>query len=154
MSKYIWDYITYDEYKCRCCNRMPPDFYDENGHLHPDVPEIYRPLFKAFVDIRGKWGQSIPITDGYRCIERHKRLYKQGISTAWLSPHVLGLALDLDFKNQDDVMKAAQIIKNCHSKLRLGYKQYLYKGQSFLHIDTAYLVKPYFIPEWRESARW
>ena len=154
VSKYLWDYITFNEYSCDCCKRLPPEFYDEDGKLYPDVPEIYRRIFKAFVDIRKAWGQPIPITDGYRCIERQKQMYKQGVSSAWISPHMTGLALDLDFKDADDTMKAVQIVKKIHPELRLGYKQYLYKGQSFIHIDCAYLVKPNFIKDWQPGVRW
>ena len=154
MSKYISDYITFNEYACSCCHRLPPEFYDERGRLYPDVPEMYRKLFKVFRDIREKWGNPISITNGYRCLKHQKELYNQGISTASVSPHITGLAMDLDFKDHDDTMKAAVMIKKLHPELRIGYKQYLYRGQSFIHIDTAYLVRPHFIPQWREGARW
>lgn len=49
----ISDYITDKEYRCRCCNELPVDFYAEGslGEISPP----YLLLFKYFKDIREAW---------------------------------------------------------------------------------------------------
>ena len=70
------------------------------------------------------------------------------------SAHVFGLALDLDVANAAEVLNLVQIANEVDSDLRIGYKKYLEKGQSFVHIDMAYLIYPKFHPAFIEGKRW
>ena len=68
MSKYIAKFITYREYECSHCSRLPPLFYHSDGGRKKDVPAIYVPLFEAFEDIRTRWGRPIRISSGFECL--------------------------------------------------------------------------------------
>jgi hypothetical protein len=65
MSKYIeGTHITWDEYKCRHCGALPPDFYKDG-----EISVEYYMIFQAFELIRGAWGEPITVNSGYRCLE-------------------------------------------------------------------------------------
>ena len=145
MSKLITPYILEKEYRCRCCRKLPPDFYVDGGDLFEHRLE-YLMLFKYFQDIREAWGKPINITSGYRCPERNK---DEGGS--YLSVHMWGLALDLDCKDDDEVSAMAAVIQGIAPNLRIG----IYKGKkTFIHIDVGYMIQPRALDEWHKRARW
>jgi len=150
MRKYVSPFITYKEYQCSCCHHLPAEFYTENGERKRRVPLLYTFLFDAFADIREKWGKSIPITSGYRCPSHQQRLIDNGMSSP-ISAHMFGLALDLDCKNIKEVERLYKVIKERQGSLRIGY--YIGTG-TFIHIDTAYLIKPKLSLAWREGITW
>jgi len=150
MRKYISKFITFKEYKCSCCGKLPAEFYTDNGGRKKNVPLIYTFLFDAFADIREKWGKPIHITSGYRCPEHQQRLIDNGMSTP-ISAHMFGLALDLDCKDIKEVDRLYKVIKNRQASLRVGY--YIGTG-TFIHLDTAYLIQPKLSLAWREGITW
>jgi len=150
MKKYISPYLTYKEYQCSCCGKLPALFYHDNGGRKSGVPFIYTYLFDAFADIREHWGKPITVSSGYRCPDHQQRLIDNGVSSP-ISAHMFGMALDLDFNNKKEVEKAYGIIKKYQPELRVGY--YTETG-TFIHIDTAYLIRPKLAQAWRESITW
>jgi len=148
--KYIYHYITYDEYKCSHCGKLPAEFYHDDGGRREDVPLVYKPIFEAFASIREEWGKPIYITSGYRCPDYQQRLIDNGVSHP-LSAHMFGMALDMDCKNVKEVNKMYEVIKENQPELRVGY--YIDTG-TFIHIDTAYLIKPRLTPAWRPGITW
>lgn len=159
MSKYIADFILYKEYECSCCRRLPPEFYYNGGGRVDSPPYLYRELFDSFKTIREKWGRAIPIgkwgkDGGYRCLKRQGSLYDQEISTAYLSVHNFGLAIDMDFDNEEDVRSMVKLIKIHCPELRIGWKGYLYKGQTFIHIDTGYRIRPIYSKKLYRGNEW
>lgn len=154
----ISDYITDKEYRCRCCNKLPVDFY-VRGSLGEIAP-LYLMLFKYFKDIREAWGRAIAISSGYRC---PKRNISEG--GAPYSIHLFGLALDLDCKDPDETKKMSNLIKGMSPNLRIGTytkpKTHTTKSgakieiiQSFLHVDVGYFIFPRIDERWRKGARW
>jgi hypothetical protein len=64
--------------------------------------------------------------------------------------------LDIDFNSKKELLDFIDLADEFHGELRLGYLQYLAKGQTFVHVDEAYLVNPLplgtenvWLPGWR-----
>ncbi|MEE9510432.1 MAG: D-Ala-D-Ala carboxypeptidase family metallohydrolase [Candidatus Bathyarchaeia archaeon] len=155
MSKeYIWNYILFSEYECSHCHRLPPLFYHDDGGRKKDVPAIYQPLFEAFEDIRTRWGKSINISSGYRCIKKQRELYDQDITTAIISVHSFGMSLDLDTLDEEETKSLVKLIEKYQPELRIGYMSYLNRGQSLVHIDTGFLISPPYSKKLYRGNRW
>lgn len=150
-KKNIAPFITYREYQCSHCNRLPPAFYDHDGQRTGHIPYIYKEFFEIFEELRTKWGKPIRITSGYRCPKYQHKLYDQGMTNAILSPHSTGLALDLDCKSMNDVDVLAGLAESVSPELRIGI--YKYK-MTFVHIDAAYMVSPILSRQWQRGVRW
>ena len=154
MSKYIADFITFKEYECRCCHELPPDFYYNGGGRVDSPPYIYRELFDSFKKIRTKWGRPINITSGYVCLKHQKELYEQNIKSTMISTHNFGMGLDLDTSDEEETKSLVKLIKKSCPDLRIGWQTYLYKGQSFIHIDTGFKISPSYSKKLVRSAEW
>lgn len=153
----IAKYITDKEYRCKCCNGLPVDFYtkDNLGEISPP----YLLLFKFFKDIREAWGKAIKISSGYRCLEHNAAEGGKACSV-----HLFGLALDLDLPSALRTEMLEIQIKSIAPDLRLGVYtkprivveggRRVEKPQSFIHIDVGYLIFPRVDPRWRKGARW
>jgi len=144
MSKYIADYILQKEFRCRCCGRLPPDFYVDLSLGEIALP--YLVLFKNFKDVREEWNKPTPIRSGYRCEEHNLREGGERVSV-----HMFGLALDLDTDSIGETQRLAALIQRLHPEMRMGV--YTGKG-TFIHIDVAYLIFPRYDEKWKEGVRW
>ena len=154
MKKYIAPFITFNEYKCSHCGKLPPSFYDHDGQRTGRVPFIYQEFFDIFKSIREEWGKAILITSGYRCIKKQKDLYDQGVSSAIISVHNWGLAMDLDCSDEYEVRSMVKLIKRICPELRMGWQAYLHRGQSFIHVDVGYLITPSYSRKLERGAGW
>ncbi len=154
MSKYIADFILTKEYECSCCSRLPPEFYYNGGGRVDSPPYLYRELFDSFKTIREKWGRAIDISSGYRCLKKQKELFDQDMTSAIISVHNFGLALDLENSDEKETKSMVKFIKRFCPDLRLGWKIYLYKGQSFIHIDTGYRISPSYSKKLYRGNEW
>jgi len=132
---------------------LPPLFYHDDGGRKNDVPYIYRELFDSVALFREEWGRPISWT-GYRCLKHQKELFKQGITTAIISVHCFGLALDGDASSEEEVRSMIKILRRLCPDLRKGWQSYLYKGQSFVHLDTGYLINPLYSKKLYRGAEW
>ena len=70
MSKNIAPYLLRSEYLCKCCKKLPVDFFMEEDEVDVGLP--FMMLFKYFQEIREAWGNPIPVTSGYRCPKKNK----------------------------------------------------------------------------------
>jgi len=154
VKKHIASYILFSEYQCSHCRKLPPDFYDNLGQRKSTVPYLYAEFFDIFKEIRRKWKRPIKITSGYRCVKHQRDLYDQDISSAIISVHNFGLALDLDCSSEYYVEKMVKLIKETCPELRVGWKAYLNRGQSFVHIDCGHLIKPPYSKKLYAGAEW
>lgn len=152
--RFIAPYITFQEYQCSCCGRLPPEFYFNGGGRTQSPPYLYSKLFKDFKKIREKWGRPIKITSGYRCLKRQKELYDQEISSAVISVHNFGLALDLQASDEHEVRSMVKLIRQVCPELRIGWQAYLHRGQSFIHVDVGYLINPLYSKKLIQGASW
>jgi uncharacterized protein YcbK (DUF882 family) len=153
-KKHIAPYILYKEYQCSHCRKLPPMFYDTDGQRKGVIPYVYNEFFDIFREIREKWGRAIPITSGYRCIKHQRDLYDQGVSSAILSVHMFGLALDLDCSDEYEVRSLVRHIRQVCPELRMGWEAYLHRGQSFVHIDCGYMIYPPYSKKLYRGASW
>jgi uncharacterized protein YcbK (DUF882 family) len=135
--------ITRAEYECHHCHKLPPDLYT----FH----EIYQELFDVFEHLRRRWqefppGGGIEVESGYRCVD-----HNAAVKGAPLSGHLLGLALDLDFKDKASADVAQAIIERDRGDVRMG--RYVSKP-GLVHIDVCYLVRPRATESWVRGVRW
>ena len=134
--KYIYDYITDEEYKCPHCKFYPPDFFVN------DIKEPFRDLFHKFKMIRKEWGTPILITSGYRC-----PFHNNEIGGSLASVHMFGLAFDL-LPREKSIDMLFNHVENMYPELRIG------KYSTHIHIDNGYKIKPRASHTWQEGARW
>ena len=110
--------------------------------------------------IRYQWGKSIKINSGYRSEAKQKALKAQGYKTATNSPHVVGMAADLDTTSKAETEALVALIRKLATSgkwpIRLGYKQYLNQGQTFVHLDVcpAYYAKGQPLHETKHPQAW
>jgi uncharacterized protein YcbK (DUF882 family) len=138
----LYPHIGRDEYACKDCGELPPDFYTASGEIAD--PYVY--LFDAFGVIRDAWGGPLRISSGYRCIKYNAQVGGEGCSA-----HMFGLALDLDVKDNAEVEKLARICELEIPEFRRGEYR---NGESFVHIDCAYLMYPRPTEAFRRGVRW
>ncbi len=148
MSKYISPYILKSEYACRHCGALPP------GLDLTSISFIYGILFTDFEKIRKQWGSPLRISSGYRCPAHQLRLWQRKESTTPFSVHIFGLALDINVKTPEEVDSLVSIAGAIDPELRIGYRQYLAKEQTFVHIDIGYLINPIYDISLVEGERW
>ena len=137
---HISEFITLAEYRCSCCGQLPPDLF-----LH-DIRNPYRDFFDTFDSIRDVWGKAIPISSGYRC-----KQHNHDIGGSPMSVHLFGLALDMDFADDDETERAHEQIIRDFPGLRVG--KYIDTGD-FIHIDMGYEIHPRASHFWQKGARW
>lgn len=148
VKKYIAPYILKSEYVCRHCGALPPGFEINNMSF------IFCLLFGRFEKIRQQWGKPLDISSGYRCPTYQQSLWLSRASSSPLSVHIFGLAFDINVDTPDDVKSLVNIAEAIDPDLRIGYQEYLAKGNTFVHIDVGYLINPIFDTRLHEGARW
>ena len=140
MTEIIAPYILAREYRCRCCDALPPDFYPQ------DIAMPFSILFEGFALIREAYGKPLIICSGYRC-PVHNAL----VGGESMSVHLFGLALDI---NLPDVKSVYQLDSICEDLIHDFRRGAYTKGQSFLHIDCGYMIYPRGSEKWYRGARW
>lgn len=90
--------------------------------------------------LRSRWGKSIKINSGYRTDAKQADLKAKGFKAATTSPHTVGTAADLDTGSADETRKLAAlaeaVARFMKLPIRIGFRQYLAAGQTFVHIDV------------------
>lgn len=90
--------------------------------------------------LRDRWGKPMKVNSGYRTDTKQAVLKKLGFKTATVSPHIPGMAADLDTTSPDETKKLAALAESVARFMRLpvriGFRQYLAGGQTFAHIDV------------------
>lgn len=85
-------------------------------------------------------GSRVNINSFNRSDERQKRMVKNGERAAVVSPHVVKMASDVDTISRQDTMDQVALMKKAADILgytiRIGYKEYLAIGKTFLHVDV------------------
>lgn len=137
----------------------------------PDTGEIKLalPLVHLYVALRDKLGVPIRINSGFRTAVHQQWLRENGYKTsAGLSPHETGTALDLQTNSPSDMGAMRSMLDWLPRAIglpdpRIGYETY---GKTFLHVDFVFMLygdwpgaeypatvnpRP---DEWREGARW
>lgn len=90
--------------------------------------------------LRSRWGKPLKVNSGYRTKKKQGQLKEQGYKTATVSPHPEGMAGDLDTSSADETKKLAALAESVARfmklPIRIGFRQYLASGQTFVHIDV------------------
>jgi hypothetical protein len=128
------EYMTLEEYACKCCGALPPDLYSAG-----DIALPYRILFDNWEIVRGVYGRPISINSAHRCPK-----WNEAVGGEQGSVHMFGLALDLG----GDARELFEIANRECPDLRIG------SYDNFIHIDVGYLIHPRLTPKWRRGARW
>ena len=94
-----------------------------------------------FLDmLRFHWGKPINIASLDRTEEYQKNLRKTNPNAALKSPHVVKCAADIDTISQDETFDMLEVIDDVIEMLgyqvRIGWKSYMKRGNTFIHIDV------------------
>ena len=117
--------------------------------LKQEDKNIYLPTMQIADSVREHCGQPILIASARRSYDYQMMLIAQGLDVATVSPHVLGLAIDLSLRTRlgkiwiehEDMVNIIKSVSTLLSlPVRIGWKKYKKKEQYFVHFDTA--------PEW------
>lgn len=103
------------------------------------IAEPLLELLEKYRELTG--GKPVKVTAGYRTREHQKELQgRADLKAATYSPHTVGMAADVDLPDKKAVLNAVSIFLQAANilglRIRLGYKQYLKNGQSFVHVDV------------------
>ena len=117
--------------------------YGPGPALPSEVPHapLHPLIASVFDEARDRWGGPLLVTSGVRCRWYQDVLRRQGYRTAWVSPQLFGVALDVKPKKvlggSEDVKKLAVLLHDIDGDLRIFTARY---GFRFIHLDCAYLV--------------
>lgn len=115
---------------------------------------------------RAKVGKSVKINAFNRTGEYQRKLKLQGYRAALHSPHVEKMAADIDTTSNDQSKEWAKIMREVSKeigiKCRIGFKQYLADGMTFIHVDVCpeYFAKgkPFYAKahpvQWEQELTW
>jgi uncharacterized protein YcbK (DUF882 family) len=110
----------------------------------PNSHKLMKPWFlSAFQKAEEKLGKSLIINSGIRTPEYQKILTARGYKTAKKSPHIEGVAADINIVNQD-VNKIIEALQS------VGFTRFGV-GKTFLHVDLGDQLNPKI---WVPYAKW
>jgi uncharacterized protein YcbK (DUF882 family) len=118
---------------------MVAKYFSINEHAIKASTLISADLLTLLDAIREAKGKPVKLNSLHRTIAKQNELKEAGYSTAGHSPHLYGAAADIDCDSAFEVKAMARLAKDEANKLglevRIGYKEYLERGQTFVHID-------------------
>jgi len=135
-------HISREEYCCKCCGQLPPDFYNEENE--PSIEYIL--LFNCFEEIRQIYGKPIPISSGFRCVSHELELFARHEIQSPVSVHIFGLALDI-VPPKEDIEKVVKIARIVTPTPRIGWHDYLPHPTPHIHLDVGWMI----IPRWSKD---
>jgi hypothetical protein len=101
---------------------------------------LHEYLFLILDKLREYAKKPIIINSAYRTELEQRELQKNNEGAVSNSPHVWGLAIDIDTRNNketENYVRILRIIANeLNLKIRLGFTQYQKLGSTFIHIDV------------------
>lgn len=128
---------------------------------------VVNELLMRFLDAFRERVDAPVIANSFNRSHAHQvELQKKGFRAASVSPHVVKMAMDIDTKDKDQTLawvKAARLEKEASGiHVRIGWKDYMDAGQTFIHVDVCpeYYApgKPYHVQPhpyvWEKSIEW
>lgn len=102
---------------------------------------LAEPLIRLLDDFRKTLDKPVSLTSAFRTVEKQRSLIAGGNKGAVsVSPHCGGFAADIACKSSSDVYKKVETLQKLgiaqKLELRIGFKQYLSKGSTFVHVDV------------------
>ena len=102
--------------------------------------EISEGVIRFFDCLRAMWGKPLYVNSLDRTNAQQEQIKLTNPNAANTSPHVVKLAIDIDtiskeqtFDLLDCIDEVAQILGY---QIRVGWKQYLQRGNTFIHVDV------------------
>lgn len=101
---------------------------------------VCAPLMQVMDAYRMEAGRALTANSYNRSKAKQAQLKARGFRTAEQSPHEEMLAVDIDTTSRSQTEREAKIVlqvaEELDIKVRVGYKDYLSQGQTFIHIDV------------------
>lgn len=141
-------------------------FFAIGEHSIYDDGFVAAPLIAVLDKYRELKGKPVTINSMYRTQRHQDNLKEAGYRTAATSPHVAGMAADIDTTSERDTYDSVSLLvkaaKQLGIKIRLGYQSYLADGNTFIHVDVCpeYYApgKPYYAQghpaQWERAIVW
>jgi len=141
-------------------------FFSIGEHSIYDEGFLAAPLIMVLDKYRELKGKPVVINSMYRTQRHQDNLNAAGYRTATTSPHVAGMAADVDTTSERDTYDSVSLLvkaaKQLGIKIRLGYHAYLADGNTFIHVDVCpeYYApgKPYYgqdhPTQWERAIVW
>ena len=102
--------------------------------------EVNDPLMFLLDRYRERVNRPTTVNSFNRSEQKQYELKRNGFKTATQSPHVVKMAADIDTYTEEQTIKGASILldlsKEFQIPCRVGYKAYLERGQTFIHLDV------------------
>ena len=97
-------------------------------------------LMRVLDAFREKIGKPVFLNAFNRTEAYQLQLKAQGYRTAEHSPHVAKMAADIETSSTAETLQYVDILKavakELNIKIRIGYRDYLKAGQTFIHVDV------------------
>ena len=101
------------------------------------VSELVIRVLDRYRELKGK---PVVVNSLDRSEAHQKELIQQGYRAATFSPHVYNMAADIDTASKPDTMNQVILLQKAANelgiKIRIGYKQYMADGSTFIHFDV------------------
>lgn len=101
---------------------------------------VNAPLMVLMDEFRERIGKPVKVNSYNRTEAKQARLRAQGYKAATYSPHVVKLAVDIDTTSKKETLEHVEVMrqvsKDTGIPCRIGYKTYLNRGQTFIHVDV------------------
>lgn len=113
--------------------------FQENCNEYDHVYSA-EPLLTMLDALREEQDSPVILTSLFRGHAKQQSLIERGLTEATVSPHNLSMAADIDRVGESDVTSTVKTLKTLSKSLsipiRLGYKNYLNRGDTFIHLDV------------------
>lgn len=101
---------------------------------------ICEPLMMVMDEIRTLSKKPFIVNSFNRNEAKQEQLKASGFRAATTSPHVAKMACDMDTVSNSDTLAMVPLIQhaaeNKNVKVRIGYRDYMRAGQTFIHFDV------------------
>ncbi len=105
-----------------------------------DGLEISEIVIRFFDCLRAMWGKPLYINSLDRTNAQQEQMKLTNPNAANTSPHVVKLAIDIDTISKEQTFDLLdcidEVAKILGYQIRVGWKQYLQRGDTFIHVDV------------------
>ena len=102
--------------------------------------EISEIIIRFFDCLRTMWGNPLYVNSLDRTNKEQEQMKLTNPNAATTSPHVVKLAIDIDTINKQDTLDLLDCVDEIAQilgyQIRIGWKEYLKRGNTFIHIDV------------------
>ena len=142
----ILDLAVWQKQKGYSENQLGTYFSTKENKLSNESWYLHEYLFLILDKLREYAQKPIIINSAYRTSAEQKELQKNNEGAVNNSPHVWGLAIDIDTKSNRETETYVRILrivaKELMLKIRIGFTQYknMTPPKTFIHIDVTFNI--------------